>query len=44
MATHFDQRTHNSRHYKENSRKAAALVKPVVDIEGIEEVDLSGDE
>ena len=25
-------------------RKAAALVKPVVDMEGIEEVDLSGDE
>ena len=24
-------------------RKAAALVKPVVDMEGIEEVDLSGD-
>ena len=25
-------------------RKAAALVKPVVDMEGIEEVDLSGDD
>ena len=29
---------------KEVPRKAAALVKPVVDMEGIEEVDLSGDE
>lgn len=29
---------------KEVSRKAAALVKPIVDMEGIEEVDLSGDE
>ena len=29
---------------KEVARKAAALVKPVVDMEGIEEVDLSGDE
>lgn len=28
---------------KEIPRKAAALVKPVVDMEGIEEVDLSGD-
>ena len=26
------------------ARKAAALVKPIVDMEGIEEVDLSGDE
>ena len=25
-------------------RKAAALVKPVVDMEGIEDVDLSGDD
>ena len=29
---------------KEVPQKAAALVKPVVDMEGIEEVDLSGDE
>ena len=29
---------------KEIPRKSAALVKPVVDMEGIEEVDLSGDE
>ena len=29
---------------REIPRKAAALVKPIVDMEGIEEVDLSGDE